>query len=45
MLVTTGDLPIVAEPIEAQNVDNLPISVEPNEAELENQLWFIKYGK
>jgi hypothetical protein len=45
MMVTTSDLPIVAEPIEAQSNDNLPISVEPNEAEMENQLWFIKYGK
>jgi hypothetical protein len=45
MMVTTSDLPIVAEPIEAQSIDNLPNSVEPNEAEMENQLWFIKYGK
>ena len=51
------DLPIVVEPIEAQNnlivaksntdlsVGVEHISVVPNEAKNENQIWFINYGK
>ncbi len=53
------DLPIREEPIEAQNNIELPIGVEPidaqniieqpiievHEAENENQIWFINYGK
>ena len=40
IMVTTGDLPTVAEPIEPQNNDNLPAaSVELNEAEMKNQIW------
>ena len=44
------DLPIVVEPIEAKSNTDLSIEVEhdfvvSNEANNENQIWFINYGK
>jgi hypothetical protein len=51
----TTDLPIVTEPIEAQNNIDLPIVAEAvdvehkfvvtNETNNENQIWLISYGK
>ena len=38
------ELPIGVEPIEAQNIIEQPI-IEIHEAENENQIWFINYGK
>ncbi len=38
------ELPIGVEPIEAQNIIEQPI-IEVHEAENENQIWFINYGK
>ena len=43
-------LPIVVAPIEAKSITDLSIGIEhnsvvPNEANNENQIWFINYGK
>ena len=51
--LNTNDLPIVVEPVEAQNANDLPIVVEPVEAQTKKQInWlepvearFINYGK
>jgi hypothetical protein len=38
--LTTSDLPIAVEPIEAQTIIDMP-----DDAENESQYWFINYGK
>jgi hypothetical protein len=44
------ELPIVVAPVEAKSITDLSIGIEhnsvvPNEANNENQIWFINYGK